>query len=349
MRIYSIITCAVIFVNCAVIGCTKEQRPSNQKITEFSDGARSTTADQSCNEQSISDDRDRHESLGAAPRTEKNSKQNLRERIRMDLSAEIIMFMEIQSEEVFSGKIREFPTILDRLLEKYGNDVLGVIVEMFGEISAVAEADSEIHSRIDQMERLIGQSLTRAISNGCIEDEVKLLNDILTKKGASGKIASHIVNQTYVAIGQSGDKELISRVFLNVCSASIKQDHHFSELAESAGASLGHEYALSLIPLDGRLGDYGTRTGISAIVQNWLVTDPIEASQFIKDAPDSAHRMIYIEEMVSYLARSGSIEEAKGWLEVLPEGSLNYLNANEAINESMEREKSKTQEIPEEQ
>lgn len=204
--------------------------------------------------------------LGELSSQETSSKRT-EDEIREDLTSRVFRFLAEDEEDVFSDWVEELPYILDRLLERYGDELFSVVVGMLDEMYAGAEGGSVMHSRISELQKLIGQALARAISNGWIKDEVKMFGDVLPENSPSYKSSFQIIYQTYYAIERSRDKNLISKVFLNICNGNTKQGVHFSELARTAGAFLGHEHALSMIPVDGRLGDSGARMAIGAIIE----------------------------------------------------------------------------------
>jgi hypothetical protein len=193
----------------------------------------------------------------------------------------------------------------------------GKLVSMFAGIIVKLYLDG----RLENMSEIV-----KAISQ---EKEQGFSAEAQNSRAARQRLATSV----FAELIKSGDKDAVIRAFIEVCENPLPQTHTVGILAERAAFHLGFERALGMIPPKEVFGENAVKQSNRSIIQAWMAVDSIACSEFIREYPEGDKRLDYISILVVNLARSGFMEDAKSWFQMLPDGTDYANRAEQAIEE----------------
>ncbi|MCW1885715.1 hypothetical protein OKA04_13325 [Luteolibacter flavescens] len=138
--------------------------------------------------------------------------------------------------------------------------------------------------------------------------------------------------------------DLVLEAYKTLLAAPAKNvsPYYYEDIASAAAQQIGFREGLALIPNieDKSFGTAAARD----IISSWIYNDPVDASDYLRELPDSEFRNNLVLHLVEKVAESQDFENAQAWANhldgVWKEKALNLVKQQEDISRQREVQRS---------
>lgn len=191
--------------------------------------------------------------------------------------------------------------VYEQLLQAYPSDV-PFLHELALEAARTGSDDSK---------RALAAAVVRSYRSG---NHPKLgeVMDALRTEGVSARYLVELLTDNL-----RDQKDLVVRAYgeliANPSKVTLPED--YQDIASGAAREMGYPWALAQIP-DIYDKWFGTAAA-NELITNWAYSDPVAASTYVRDLPQSAYRDTLISHLVQEVADSEDFEMAYAWAEYI--------------------------------
>lgn len=178
-----------------------------------------------------------------------------------------------------------------------------------GDLAFVHELAMEVRSTSQDTQLALAAALARRYRDG----DYQRLGELIDALGTEGVMVGIQVHWFASELRRSQDENLRVRAFEELLARPSKviRPDHYEDIATGAARSLGYPEALARIP-DIHDGWFGTASA-NDLISNWVFSDPVAASSYVRDLPASTFRDSLVIHLVEEVAATEDFERANEW------------------------------------